>query len=274
MAGEMTTDVSTGAAVTVTASDPDVVTEPATAVAVIVADPAPTAVTSPVDDTPATLGAELVQLIVAEIAVPAWSLATALNCSVCPAASELLAPVGCVTETVVRIGAGLDGIDGPPPESPPPEQAATRSSAPTRQRFVPRRGTKFRSPGSRSRPARAVRPATPSVPMNRSIRVVLVAVVFIAAIALAQKPHDQVFCQLTNVSLKALRRNFSLAGFSVPMRKASVQTPFNEKSESSWRRSGLRGSRPSGDSTAQAAPKLRTRRVGGGASVALRPPFP
>lgn len=188
MAGEMTTDVSTGAAVTVTASDPDVVTEPATAVAVIVADPAPTAVTSPVDDTPATLGAELVQLIVAEIAVPAWSLATALNCSVCPAASELLAPVGCVTETVVRTGAGLDGIDGPPPESPPPEQAATRSSAPTRQRFVPRRGTKFPSPGSRSRPARAVRPATPSVPMNRSIRVVLEAVVFIAAIALSQKP--------------------------------------------------------------------------------------
>lgn len=146
MAGEMTTDVSTGAAVTVTASDPDVVTEPATAVAVIVADPAPTAVTSPVDDTPATLGAELVQLIVAEIAVPAWSLATALNCSVCPAASELLAPVGCVTETVVRTGAGLDGIDGPPPSHRRPSRQRQEAAPRRGNGLSPAAGLNFRPP--------------------------------------------------------------------------------------------------------------------------------
>jgi len=141
--------VRTGGAVTVTVSVAEVVAEPATAVAVIVADPAPMAVTSPVGETNATLDAELVQLIAAEIALPDWSFGAALNWSVCPAARTVLAPAVGATLTVVRTGVGLEGSDGPPPESPPPpEQAATRMSEAARKRFVPRRGTKFPSPGT------------------------------------------------------------------------------------------------------------------------------
>ena len=143
------TVVSTGGAVTVTVTVPDVVTEPATAVAVIVADPAPTAVTRPVGETAATLGAELVQLIEAEMAFPDWSFGAALSWSVCPVARAVLAPADGATATVVSTGVGLDGSDGPPPESPPPpEQAATRMSEAARKRFALRHGTKLPSPAS------------------------------------------------------------------------------------------------------------------------------
>lgn len=128
---EIATDVSAGAAVTVTANVDVAVDELVVAVAAIVADPAPTAVTSPSVDTVATLAAEVLQVTVAFTTFPAASRGAALSWRVWPATRLPETPGGGVTDTVETLVLG--SVPVAVGASDPAEQEATSTTPAPRQ---------------------------------------------------------------------------------------------------------------------------------------------